>query len=76
MSGGAARVLVVEDTPTQAHLARALLVGLGHEVAVAESAGAALVAARDWRPDAIRICLDTRVLQPLSGTLQQTRLVD
>ena len=29
-----------------------------------------------WRPDAIRICLDTRVLLPLSGTLQQTRLVD
>ena len=29
-----------------------------------------------WRQDAIRIYLDTRVLQPLSGTLQQTRLVD
>ncbi|MFQ2110319.1 UTRA domain-containing protein [Aeromonas rivipollensis] len=29
-----------------------------------------------WRPDAIRICLDTRVLQPLSGKLQQTQLVD
>ena len=38
----AARVLLVEDTPTQAQLARALLVGLGHQVEVVESAGAAL----------------------------------
>lgn len=29
-----------------------------------------------WRPDAIRICLDTRVLQPLAGKLQQTQLAD
>jgi len=58
MSGGAARVLVVEDTPTQAHLARALLAGLGHEVAVAESAGAALEAALDWRPDAILLDIE------------------
>jgi two-component system repressor protein LuxO len=53
-----ARVLVVEDTPTQAQLARALLVGLGHEVEVAETAGAALVAARDWRPDAILLDIE------------------
>ncbi len=55
---GVARVLVVEDTPTQAQLARALLVGLGHEVEVAETAGAALVAARDWRPDAILLDIE------------------
>ena len=53
-----ARVLVVEDTPTQAQLARALLVGLGHEVEIAETAGAALVAARDWRPDAILLDIE------------------
>lgn len=58
MSEAAARVLVVEDTPTQAQLARALLVGLGHEVEVVESAGAALVAARDWRPDAILLDIE------------------
>ena len=29
-----------------------------------------------WRPDAIRICLDTRALQPLAGKLQQTRVAD
>ncbi len=53
-----ARVLVVEDTPTQAHLARALLAGLGHQVEVVESAGAALTAARDWRPDAILLDIE------------------
>ncbi|MCF7745597.1 UTRA domain-containing protein [Aeromonas veronii] len=29
-----------------------------------------------WRPDAIRICLDTRALQPIAGKLQQTRAAD
>ena len=50
-----ARVLVVEDTPTQAELARVLLVGLGHEVRLVGAAGAALAAARDWQPDAILV---------------------
>ena len=53
-----ARVLVVEDTPTQAHLARALLAGLGHEVRIAEAAGQALSTAGDWRPDAILLDVD------------------
>ena len=29
-----------------------------------------------WRPDAIRICLDTRVLQPIVGQLQRVQLAD
>jgi len=58
MTGTAARVLVVEDTPTQAQLARAFLAGLGHQVEIVESAGAALVAARDWNPDAILLDID------------------
>jgi two-component system repressor protein LuxO len=49
----AARVLVVEDTPTQAELARVLLTTLGHEVRLASAAGPALIAAREWQPDAI-----------------------
>ena len=48
-----ARVLVVEDTPTQAELARVLLEGLGHEVRIATAAAPALAAARSWQPDAI-----------------------
>ena len=48
-----ARVLVVEDTPTQAELARVLLTTLGHEVRLVSAAGPALVAARAWQPDAI-----------------------
>jgi two-component system repressor protein LuxO len=55
---GVSRVLVVEDTPTQAHLARALLVGLGHEVRISEAAGHALEVAGDWRPDAILLDVD------------------
>ena len=53
-----ARILVVEDTPTQSQLARALLVGLGHQVEIVESAGAALAAARTWRPDAILLDIE------------------
>lgn len=29
-----------------------------------------------WRPDAIRICLDTRVLQPVAGRSQTVQLTD
>ena len=47
------RVLVVEDTPTQAELARVLLEGLGHAVRVETAAAPALEAARSWQPDAI-----------------------
>ncbi len=53
-----ARVLVVEDTPTQAELARVLLASMGHEVRVADAAGAALTLAREWRPDAILVDIE------------------
>ncbi|MOA54948.1 hypothetical protein D3C78_1786510 [compost metagenome] len=29
-----------------------------------------------WRPDAIRICLDTRALQPVVGKPQRVELAD
>lgn len=48
-----ARVLVVEDTPTQAELARLLLEKLGHDVRIETAAAPALAAARSWRPDAV-----------------------
>jgi two-component system repressor protein LuxO len=53
-----ARVLVVEDTPTQAELARALLGGMGHAVRLAATAGQAFAIARDWQPDAILLDID------------------
>ncbi len=53
-----ARVLVVEDTPTQAELARVLLRGMGHEARLASTAGDALAVARAWRPDAILLDID------------------
>ena len=58
MSAGAARILVVEDTPTQAALARALLVGAGYEVRIADTAQSAMVAAAEWQPDAILLDLE------------------
>nr|WP_283949694.1 sigma-54 dependent transcriptional regulator [Limobrevibacterium gyesilva] len=50
--------MVVEDTPTQAELARTLLRGLGHAVRVSGSAGAALAEARAWEPDAILLDIE------------------
>jgi two-component system repressor protein LuxO len=76
-----ARVLVVEDTPTQAQLARALLAGLGHQVELAESAGAALTLARDWRPDAILLDIELpdyngfELMQRLAGEGIETSVI-
>ncbi len=53
-----ARVLVVEDTPTQAELARVMLTSLGHEVRVIETAAMALEVARSWQPDAILVDIE------------------
>jgi two-component system repressor protein LuxO len=53
-----ARILVVEDTPTQAELARMLLGGLGYQARIAASAGAALVTAREWQPDVILVDIE------------------
>ena len=58
MAEAAARVLVVEDTPTQAELARILLTGMGHEVRLVAAAAPALTAARDWHPDAILLDIE------------------
>ena len=58
MTAEAARILVVEDTPTQAALARALLVGAGYEVRIADTAQSAMREAAEWRPDAILLDLE------------------
>ena len=47
------KVLVVEDNPTQAELARMLVTGLGHDVRVVGTAREALEQARGWRPAAM-----------------------
>jgi len=54
----AARVLVVEDTPTQYELARALLGGMGYQVRIAQTAGQAQSMAREWQPDAILLDIE------------------
>ncbi|NKC29525.1 sigma-54-dependent transcriptional regulator [Falsiroseomonas selenitidurans] len=71
MAGPAARVLIVEDTPTQAEVARALLRDLGHEIRIAETGGAALEIGLAWRPDAILMDLE---LPDFSGFETMRRL--
>jgi len=58
MSGTAGRILLVEDTPTQAEVAKAHLRELNHEIRVVETAAAALEQARAWDPDAILLDLE------------------
>ena len=41
MAAAAARILIVEDTPTQAEVARSFLRELGHELRVVETGAAA-----------------------------------
>ncbi len=64
MDRRAARILVVEDTPTQAEVARALLQGMGHETSIATTGQEALDQALAWRPDAILMDLE---LPDMSG---------
>ncbi len=58
MSVAAGRVLLVEDTPSQAELAKAHLRDLGHEIRTVETATEALALARSWDPDAILLDLE------------------
>ncbi|NKE46811.1 sigma-54-dependent Fis family transcriptional regulator [Roseomonas frigidaquae] len=71
MAAAASRILIVEDTPTQAEVAGALLRTLGLEVRVAETGAAALEQAQAWRPDAILMDLD---LPDFSGFEAMRRL--
>ena len=57
-SGSAERILVVEDLPAQAELARLFLAGLGYDVRIAGTAGAALTTARDWQPDGLLLDIE------------------
>ncbi len=58
MSQPPARILLVEDTPTQAEVAKALLRDLGVEIRHAETAGRALADAQAFPPDAILLDLE------------------
>jgi two-component system repressor protein LuxO len=58
MAGSAARVLIVEDTPTQAEVALALLRDMGHETRLATTGEEAVPLAAEWRPDAILMDLE------------------
>ena len=66
-----ARILLVEDTPTQAEIAKAMLRDEGHEIRHAETGQAALTVALDWKPDAILVDL---MLPDFSGIELMRRL--
>ena len=57
MSDTRGRILLVEDTPTQAEVAKALLADLGHEVRHAANGTDGLRMALEWQPDAILVDL-------------------
>lgn len=67
----AARVLLIEDTPTQAEIAKAMLRDFGHEMRHAETGGEGLAIARAWQPDAILVDL---MLPDFSGLELMRRL--
>jgi two-component system repressor protein LuxO len=71
MAGAAARILIVEDTPTQAELLRASLRDMGHEIRVAETGAGAIALASAWRPDAILMDIE---LPDFSGFEAMRRL--
>lgn len=53
-----ARILIVEDVPSQGELLRVLCTAMGHEPRVADTAGKALDAALEWVPDVILVDLE------------------
>ncbi|HQT78390.1 MAG TPA: sigma 54-interacting transcriptional regulator, partial [Rhodopila sp.] len=65
------KILVVEDLAVQAELARLFLAGLGYEVRIAQSAGAALAIVRDWQPDGLLLDIE---LPDFNGLELMTRL--
>ena len=67
----AARVLLVEDTPTQAEIAKVMLRDFGHEMRHAETGAQGLAMAQEWQPDAILVDL---MLPDFSGMELMRRL--
>jgi two-component system repressor protein LuxO len=57
MSAPSARILVVEDNPTQAEVTRAFLHDLGHEMRLAETAQEGISLALAWSPDLVLLDL-------------------
>jgi len=54
----AARILIVEDLASQAELARIFLAGLGYQVRIAATAGAALDEVESWQPDGLLLDIE------------------
>ena len=57
MSTPRARILLVEDNPTQAEVTRAYLDAFGHAARLATTAAEGMAAALDWQPDVVLVDL-------------------
>ena len=64
-----AKVLIVDDSPTEVHVLKTFLEKNGHDVGVAESGEEGLVAAKDMLPDVILM----DVVMPGMNGFQATR---
>jgi len=71
-----ARILVVEDSPIEAHQLVNLLVKHGHQVLTAASGDAGLAMARDEAPDAILMDVVLPGINGFQATRQITRGAD
>ncbi len=71
-----ARILVVEDSPIEAHQLVNLLVKHGHQVLTAASGDAGLAMARDETPDAILMDVVLPGINGFQATRQLTRGAD
>ena len=54
----AGRILIVEDVPTQAAVAEAMLRDMGHDTRIAETARDGLRLAGEWQPDALLLDIE------------------
>ena len=64
-----AKVLIVDDSPTEVHVLKTLLEKNGHDVAVAESGEEGVVSAKDILPDVVLM----DVVMPGMNGFQATR---
>lgn len=64
-----AKVLIVDDSPTEVHVLKTILEKNGHEVGVAESGEEGIVAAKEMLPDAVLM----DVVMPGMNGFQATR---
>jgi two-component system cell cycle response regulator DivK len=67
-SNGMARILLIEDTPSNVKLASLILEKAGHTLMLAEDAAAGIASAHDWEPDIILMDVQLPGMDGLTAT--------